>query len=458
VHSFRTSLVPIYLSLCLLLGGASAGGIWANALLQLLALPLIASSILVTNSTPLPAPARQLIALGAMMVAVIALQLVPLPPFVWASLPGRTPIAEGFAAVGLEAPWIALSLTPYRTISSALWLLPAIAVLLAVLRLRAFKPTLIAWAITSVAIVSVVIGGLQVAGGESWYFYQVTNLGASVGFFANANHLATLLVCTLPFLTALYLRARARGHSVQRNSGLVMLLVGAVFVVFVGLAVNRSIAGAGLSLAVLAASALMIRSERKRKVPMWLVALVPVLVIGGLAAVALSGPMGNSIIGAEARASGQTRSASFAKSLDAAAEYFPAGSGIGSFQEVYRSHEDPHTIERVFMNHVHSDYIELLLETGAPGMLVLFLFLLWWMQRAAALWRAKDRDYFALAGSISSAAILAHSFVDYPLRTAAIGAVFALSVALMAEPRPAGRGRSEGGESGKLQARHLTAD
>jgi O-antigen ligase len=456
MHFFRLSLVPLYLLLCLVVGGASAAGFWGNMLLQLLALPLIAAAVLTTPSTPMAAPGRQLIALLLLMLTLIALQLVPLPPSIWTALPGRGPIALGFRDLGLETPWLTLSLAPHRTISSALWLLPAIAILLAVLRLRAYKPGWVAWSIVAVTVVSVALGALQVGGGQAWYLYRITNYGASVGFFSNANHLATLLVCTFPFLTALYLHARAKGRSMQRNSGLLVILVGAVGVVFVGVAVNRSLAGLGLSVPVLAASALMILSRRGRRMPKWLLALVPLLVIGSVY-VALSAPLGNNLTAEDARTSEDSRYTSFSRSLDAAGDYIPAGSGIGTFQDVYRMNEDPFTISRSYMNHVHNDYIELLLEMGVPGMIVLLLFLLWWGRRVVTIWRAEDGDHFALAGTIASAAILAHSFVDYPLRTAAIAAIFAMSLALMAEPRPAGRARREDKE-GKPSARHLSAD
>jgi O-antigen ligase len=460
MHVLRLALVPLYLLLCLVFGGASAAGILGNMMLQLLALPVIVAACLSQPATPVPAPGRQLIALFLAMLSVVALQLVPLPPSIWGSLPGRGAIAEGYAAIGAEAPWLTLSLAPYRTVSSALWLLPAIAVLLAILRLKAFKPIYIAWVLTGVTVVSVAIGALQVGTGEGspWYFYRITNYGASTGFFANANHLATLLVCTFPFLTALYLHARAKGRSMQKNSGLLVILAGAVGVVFVGVAVNRSLAGVGLSVPVLAASALMFLSRRGRRMPRWLLALVPLLVIGSVAGV-LTAPLGNNLIGAEARGSEESRFTSFSRSLDAAGDFAPAGSGIGTFQEIYPSKENPATITRFFMNHVHNDYIELALETGAPGAIVLALFLFWWGRRTWTIWRAEDRDHFALAGSIASAAILAHSFVDYPLRTAAISALFAACVALMAEPRPAGRARREdASESGRPRARHLSAD
>jgi O-antigen ligase len=455
----RHALAPGYLLLCLLLGGASAAGIWSNMLLQLLALPIIAAAVLSSPSTPLPAPGRQLIALFLAALAVVAMQLVPLPPSLWTAVPGRTGIAEGFTAVGAELPWLTTSLSPYRTVSSALWLLPAVAILLAILRLRAFKPAAIAWTIVGVTVVSVAIGAVQVAGGETspWYLYEITNRGASTGFFSNANHLATLLVCSFPFLMALYLGARDKGGSVQKNSGLLVILAGAVGVVLVGVVVNRSLAGVGLSVPALAASALMFLSRGGRRMPKWLLVLAPLLAVASVA-VALSGPTGNNLIGEEARSSQESRYTSFSRSLDAAGDYLPAGSGVGSFQEVYRSREDPRTMQRTFMNHVHSDYIELLLETGVPGMIVLALFLYWWARRTWTIWRADDRDHYALAGSVASALILAHSAVDYPLRTAAIAAVFALSVALMAEPRPAERARREKSGSGKGGARHLSAD
>lgn len=460
MHQLRRALAPVFLFLCLTLGGASAAGIWSNMLLHILAIPMIVAAVLSTRSTPVARPSRQLIALFLLIVSVVTLQLIPLPPQIWTALPGRAAVAEGFAMVGREAPWLTLSLSPYRTISSALWLLPAIAVLLAVIRLGAFKPGWLAWVIVCVTVISVIIGALQVAGASGWYFYEITNYGASTGFFANANHLATLLVCTIPFLTALYLQGRAKGHSMQRNSGLLVILFVAVGVVFAGIAVNRSLAGVGLSVPVLAASSLMILSRRGRRMPRWLLALVPLLLIGSVVAV-LNAPIGNNLVGEEARRSDASRFTSFSRSLDAAAEFAPAGSGIGTFQEIYRSREDPGTISRFFMNHVHNDYIELALEAGVAGLIVLALFLLWWIKRLVEIWRAEVRDPFALAGSIASAAILAHSFVDYPLRTAGLSALFAVCVALMSEPRSHGRARADKSEEDGTEpagARHLSAD
>jgi O-antigen ligase len=456
IHSLRLALVPAYLLLCLILGGASAAGFWANMALQLLAIPIIFWSLVAERRAPLSSAARQLLAILGLAVLLVALQLVPMPPQLWTALPGRREVAEGFNLLGQPLPWLPLSLAPHRTLASALWLLPAVAVLLGIVRLGGFRSTWLAWVIAVVTIFSVALGALQIVGGEnsSWYFYEITNFGVATGFFSNANHMATLLVSTIPFLAALYLGARRSRRSMQKSSGLFVVLVGTLTVIFVGIAANRSLAAAGLSVPVLTASLLMLLS-RKRRLPRWSAALVAILILGSVAVV-FSVPLGNNLTSQEARSSEESRYTSFTRTLDAAGDFMPAGSGIGTFQEIYPSHEDPAAATRFYMNHVHGDYIELALETGAPGLLVILLFLIWWARRVVAIWSGDDPDYFARAATIASAAILAHSIVDYPLRTAAISALFALCCALMAEPRA--KVRQSQKPPPENQARHLSAD
>ncbi len=67
--------------------------------------------------------------------------------------------------------------------------------------------------------------------------------------------------------------------------------------------------------------------------------------------------------------------------------------------------------------------------------MLLIGFFAWWIRRASAIWRSAVADRFAQAATIASAAILVHSLVDYPLRTAALSAIFAGCLALMVQPR-----------------------
>jgi O-antigen ligase len=453
VHYLRLGVVPAYILLCLLLGGASAGGYLENMALQLIAIPIIFWALIVRRGTPTAPAGRQLILLAGLIVLLALVQLVPLPPALWTALPGRAEIAAAFGLIGQPLPWLPVSLAPSRTLSSLLWLLPAFAVLLGIVRLGNFKANWIAWGIAVVAGASVALGALQVAGGNSWYFYRITNFGQTTGFFANANHMATLLVVAIPFLAALYLSASRKGRSTQRSSGMLVILGGALAVVLVGIVINTSLAGIGLTVPAAAASLLMIRG-RNRKLPAWSAWLIALLMAGAVAAVYLA-PISNNLTSTGARSDPASRYISFRTSSRAAADYLPFGSGIGTFPQIYPTREDPATVDRYYMNHVHSDYIELALETGMAGMLLLLVFLLWWFRRTYAIWRAAESDYFALAATIASGVILAHSLVDYPLRTAAIAAVFAACCALMAEPRPRVRQREAARES---KARHLSAD
>ena len=64
----------------------------------------------------------------------------------------------------------------------------------------------------------------------------------------------------------------------------------------------------------------------------------------------------------------------------------------------------------------------------------MLVFLTWFVVQAARVWRSPFSSLFAKAATIAAAAILAHSIVDYPLRTAAIATVFAACLGMMAGP------------------------
>lgn len=456
--TLRHLVIPTFLIVCLLLGGASIpaeGGYRANLALQMLSIPLIAWALL-RQPGNLPVPARTLLWLAAALLVVALLQLVPLPPAIWTMLPGRARVAEGFAMMGQELPWLPLSLSPDSTIASMLWLLPALAILLGIVRLGAYRSSFLAWSLVAVTIASVMLSALQRTGGEAnaFYFYATTNFGMGVGFFANSNHQATLLLCALPFTAALY-AGRKRSRSVKGSSGLAIVLGGAASIIAVGLILNGSLAGVGLGVGVALASALLLRF-RKRQVPLWGPLLAGLGLIGAATALFLA-PNNLGPLGQGANESAASRQEIIGTTLATSGDYFPIGAGIGSFASVYRLQEDPATTTPQWVNHAHSDVAEIALETGVLGIALMALLLWWWGRRAFVIWLRDERpDHYARAATIASAAVIAHSFVDYPLRTAAISAVFAMCLALMAQPRPSAQARSsrDGDEDGP---RHLTA-
>ena len=140
-------------------------------------------------------------------------------------------------------------------------------------------------------------------------------------------------------------------------------------------------------------------------------------------------------LSADASTSVQSRQEILSTSFSALPHFILLGSGLGSFSDVYPLYEDPDKVITVYVNHAHNDYVELALETGIPGMIVLVLFLWWWGAAVRRVWRSVEAGPYARAASIASAAILIHSLVDFPLRTAAISTCFAMCLALLADRR-----------------------
>ena len=432
----RALVAPIYLFACLILGG-SAQGIWQNMLLQLAGVAIIAWAAWDKGEEPIAPAARQLLLLAILAIVIVLLQLVPFPPGVWPHLGPRGHIASDFAALGLRVPPEPLSVTPAAGLTALLGIIPPLAIVCAMVRLKAYRPHLLAIALIAATVLGIALGALQVASASAerspWYLYDETNLGRGVGFFANVNHMGTLLVMTIPFLAAVVAAVKNRG--VQRLSAVVAVAAGLAIVVLVGLALNGSLAGYGLALPAIAASALIIL-PRGSRLRLWIVGLAALLAIGTVVALEAT-PIGGSKVGEHAANSVQSRADILATTSRAIADFMPWGSGLGSFQSVYPLYERAEQVTNVFVVHAHNDYAELALELGIAGIVLILLFLAWWAVAVWRVWRTGAATPFARAAAIASAAVLVHSLVDFPLRTEAIAACFGMCLALLADSRAA---------------------
>src|SRR5206468_8843988 len=152
----RTLIAPLYLFACLILGG-SAQGIWQNMVLQLLGLALIAWAAMSRPEEAMARPARQVLLIAGLGVAVAAIQLIPLPPALWAHGP-RATIAQGYAVLGRPLPALPLSVTPYATLNSLLGFIPPLALFCAIVRLRAYRAIWLALALLAGAIAGIMLG------------------------------------------------------------------------------------------------------------------------------------------------------------------------------------------------------------------------------------------------------------------------------------------------------------
>lgn len=426
IHRVNSLLLAGYILLCILLGG-SAQGVWPNLALQLLGIALLAWAAISPREEA--GKTRRAMAIELLVIAtlvVIALQLIPLPPNVWETLPGREGIITGFSALAYPVPSLPVSETPYTSIATLFMAIPAIATLFATDRLRP-SPRAISVAVITGIVLAVMLGVVQVGGGTtSWaYLYPITNPGA-VGFFANRNHMATLLVAGIPLATALFASTRPDRGSELGKKGVAAALF---LVIALGIVLNSSMAAYGLVIPVALASAALIPAGmtwRRLALPAAAIALVggiALLATKPIAIVAADSSAGKSITG---------RIDIWKTTSDAIYQTFPFGTGLGSFEQIYRQHEMPANVTRIFVNHAHNDYLEIVLELGLAGAILILLFLGWWVATTIRIWKSPLSTPFARAATVATAAVLAHSIVDFPLRTAAISAIFAACLGLMA--------------------------
>jgi O-antigen ligase len=425
--------------LCLVLGGASAAGFLANGVLQLLGLLFILTVVLSGSLPELSRPARLLIYLFAAAAALLVLELVPLPPFLWQLLPGRGRVAEGYALLGIPAPWLSISLSSDGTLSALASLIPPVAVLLLIYASSGYGRLYTVYGLVAAAIVSILLGLFQrMQGPDSpYYIYEVTNLGGVVGFFANRNHLATLLLTSLPFVAALAVSPKRNAKQDDPKVGRLVITGCIGLFLAVGIVVVKSAAGWMLLTPTLfAGAAIFLRGESgavPRAVLQIGAALALVCVIGSIAAPIQINDLGDKLSGIDPHMRNQSIRTTAAAALD----YLPFGSGGGTFTRIYPHYENPETASLEFLNHAHDDYVEVALEHGIPGLALIVIAFLFWLTQIRRVWRRDQGDALARAGSVAIGLLFAHSLVDYPLRTAAIAAVCALAAALMVAPESA---------------------
>lgn len=426
-RSYRATATLAYLVAVLILGGASAAGFSGNFLLQLLGAGLIGWTVWERPEEP---PLRT--GLGPFLIALavlMAVQFVPLPPGLWRALPGREAIYQGFVTLDVEAPWLTLSLAPWKSLASFVWWLPALALFVALRAPNGPPVRHVVWTIGTVAALSTVIGAMQ-RGLGSGYFYLVTNFGEGPGFFANSNHQGSFLLCALALWSGWLVSEREgllRGGS-GRLGVPPWALYALAGVLLLGVIVSGSLACVALLIPVVAGIALIARPQLR--VSPALLALGAVVLVAGFAAFLIYGPVANDLT-AKGAVAGISRQEFLVTGARILGEFAPFGSGVGTFQDLYRWYEDPALVSTTYVNHAHDDLLELLLETGVFGLAALGLFLAWFVPRAWALWGGERDHPVALAASLGIAVELLHSLVDYPLRTAAMSALVAVACVLM---------------------------
>lgn len=427
----------------LMLGGAASVGHLGRLIVQLAALPLAWIAVSRLAGSTMTVPARNGLILLSLILLLPLLQLVPLPPALWTAMPGREAFVRIYEAMGVTPGWMGISLSPEATLTSWLALIPAATIFTATLTLPEEARLRLCFAVIGVALLSVLIGALQVSGGgaRTLYFFDITNVGSAVGFFSNRNHLATLLLAAIPLLSLLF---RSAGRVALNRPAVIGRRIAAASVasiLVIGILFTGSRAGLVLLIPTLA---LTYAATMRSSVGVPPLKLIVAVLVTGIAAIAIVvyGPFYERIMARSASLEDEARVWAAPITLEAGWQVFPFGSGFGSFDAMFRAAAGDRHITASYVNHAHNDYLELWLTGGLPALLLLAAVLWWGLRLAIANWRLKPGNPSAISrtASVVVLVILLHSIVDYPVRTVAISSLFALAAALQLAPLvPKGR-------------------
>ena len=364
------------------------------------------------------------------MIVLALLQLMPLPPGVWEALPGRKPFIQAAVLAGVAQPWRPISIVPSATVNALSSLIVPFAVLVFATgmpeRQRPWLPLSTLAFITA----AMILGLLQFSGLRFDNPFIDDTPGPVSGIFANHNHFALLLSFGI-LLIPIWAFPAFRVVAWRWPAGL-----GLALLFFLTILATGSRAGMAVGLVALAISLLLARRPIKRELrrfPRWVFAAVIAGIIGTtIALVAISITLDRAVSIQRLFAlspDDDMRRQSLSTVWTIIRAYFPFGSGLGDFATVFQIYEPFNFLNMTYFNRAHDDFLEVILNAGLPGLLLLLCAIGWWLKASIHAWRAGE-DMHNVRPKIGSAMLLLvfiASIFDYPARTPMMMAMVTLA-------------------------------
>lgn len=384
----------------LLIGGGTASGLYTDTVIEISAFIAVALAFSRTTNQPIPGSVLWLLFL---VLALFSLQIVPLPASLIAGLRPEALFGR---------PWLIdetrfISIGVGRTIECLLYVAASAAFFLAMMRSRAEQVYGLLPFFFMGVMCNGLAGAIQYSLSDNISIEGLLPFTINAGLFANPNHFAALLFVSIPFVIYYGL---FRGHLLSSAIGLVALLL------LLLAAGSRAGVLIGLAITVISICFLSARSRTS-----------------GFGVFALFVGLSVYTIGAWTTINAKQIDPTFGRAefarttFDGIKENWITGVGFGNFQKAYQMYEKEEMIFSAYVNHAHNEYLEIAFEGGvaAAGLIALYLFLLLFA------FAGIRRDSFQKAAFLSTAFLLVHSLVDYPLRTAALAMTFAYMNAII---------------------------
>ncbi len=457
--SRNATIAGISVLTCLALGGGSRQSLLSDSILQAICVPLLMIAAFSLSDSLSSRSRRSLYLALALIAALFVLQLLPLPGVISASFR----LSAESAAIAGAAPSNAATAARHMTLQSLASLLPPLTVFVAVVNTTIRDRASMTIVIIVAALAMSALGLMQLAEGpaSSLRFYDITNETEAVGMFANRNHFSAflnvsfILVGVWVFVLAARDSGTGSGHGRDNSKPLriAALIVCALTLVTAQL-LARSRAGIiFMTLIFIVFLSVLWRLDRRNSAPSLGKAIIGVVVFGVVFA------LDTGWFRFAERWSVNTlqdaRVIYGKNTLTAAQAFLPFGSGIGTFPTVYGTFAPGRDEFQSYANRAHNDFLELFLETGFVGVAVLVVAIGWSAFMFLASWRSRDRNtssatpdimnsLLPVAGLFILLVLIGQSLLDYPLRTAANMAMFAMSAALLTPPLASVAGSTTG--------------
>lgn len=419
---WRRGSALLLLGIAIILGGGGVRYALMNAAVQLAALALLAVRPACVRSFWQAAPTGLRILLIATL-ALPAIQLVPLPPALWQALPGRDLVAESLALAGSPGLWMPLSLDPGRTLVALVGLTAPTILLLLAMDSGKSERALILPGLAALGLANLVLGAGQLISARqalNWFPGGIPH--QLYGSFANHNSSGLFLVIALCAAIAIPTPARP-ARQVIKLATCLLLAMGVL------LTQSRS----SIMLLILPAIQWLLALARhqsfNRTRRTAILAAAMTIALAGFAVIAMNNARLSQAFD-RFDSLHDARGLIWQDSLIAIGRYWPIGSGMGTFDEVFQIDESIENANRHRAGRAHNDLLELVLESGLAGAFLCLGWIAYIGRLTIPLLR--DNEDRVTAPAIILIAILLQSFIDYPLRNQAILCIAASMIALIA--------------------------
>lgn len=437
-HRFKLSSLPfwmlvIFLGVLWMAGGSSRADVVGQVVTRTVAWIMLVIYIL-AGPPIVWARMRPVAIILGLCIFLVVCHLVPLPPAIWSSLPGREILLPAATLAGLPQPWRPLSISPSATINALNSLVVPCVTLVLAAALSREQHRRIASLLLALVVGGCLIGLVQLSGSRFDNLLINEMQGYVSGNFANRNHLALFVAigCVLA------LEWGTRDTPWNRWKALASLAMLTIF--FMIILTTGSRTGLIVGLVAIGAAAAIVRKQAMHEIKRLPSSIVLAVGAGMAAMVATAMILAIKFGRAEAidrlalNAGEDLRVKAVPVVIGMIGDYFPAGSGMGTFDPAYRISEPIALLRSTYFNHAHNDWLEVALDGGLPGILLMMAAVGWWLRASVEAWRThQPNGALARPATAICLLVMAASITDYPARTPMIMATLVLAAMWMSD-------------------------